>query len=61
MDVQQDFRDVLELFNKHKVDYILVGAYALGFDGAPPGTPATLASIVRPDPINIKKHNASPS
>jgi hypothetical protein len=22
MEVQQDFRDVLELFNKHKVDYI---------------------------------------
>lgn len=22
MEVQQDFRDLLELFNKHKVDYI---------------------------------------
>ena len=27
MEVQQDFRDLLELFNKHKVDYIIVGAY----------------------------------
>ncbi len=30
MEVQQDFRDLLELFNKHEVDYIIVGAYALG-------------------------------
>ena len=34
MEVQQDFRDLLELFNKNKVDYIIVGAYALGFHGA---------------------------
>ena len=31
MEVQQDFRDLLKLFNKHEVDYIIVGAYALGF------------------------------
>jgi hypothetical protein len=30
MEVQQDFRDLLELFNKHEVDYIIVRAYALG-------------------------------
>ena len=35
MDVQPDFRDLLELFNKKNVDYIIVGAYALGFYGAP--------------------------
>ena len=33
MEVQQDFRDLLELFNKYEVDYIIVGAYALGFHG----------------------------
>ena len=30
MEVQQDFRDLLALFNAHKVDYVIVGAYALG-------------------------------
>jgi len=28
MEVQPDFRDLIELFNKYKVDYIIVGAYA---------------------------------
>ena len=35
MEVQPDFRDLLALFNKHQVEYILVGGYALAFHGAP--------------------------
>lgn len=35
MEIQSDFRDLLELFNKHKVDYLIVGGYALAFHGAP--------------------------
>ena len=35
MEVQQDFRDLLALFSKHNVDFIIVGAYALGFHGVP--------------------------
>lgn len=53
MEVQQDFRELLELFNKHKVDYIIVGAYALGFHGAPRYT-GDLDVFVRPDPINAR-------
>ena len=53
MEVQQDFRDLLELFNKHKVDYIIVGAYALGFHGAPRYT-GDLDIFVKPDPLNAK-------
>ena len=53
MEVQQDFRDLLELFNKNKVDYIIVGAYALGFHGAPRYT-GDLDIFVRPDPVNAK-------
>jgi hypothetical protein len=53
MEVQQDFRDLLALFNKHKVDYIIVGAYALGFHGAPRYT-GDLDVFVKPDPINAK-------
>ena len=35
MEVQPDFRDLLVLFNEHKVEYLLVGGYALAFHGAP--------------------------
>jgi hypothetical protein len=35
MEVQPDFRDLLELFNKHQVEFLLVGGYALAFHGAP--------------------------
>ena len=35
MDVQPDFRDLLELFNARGVDYIIGGGYALAFHGAP--------------------------
>jgi len=33
MEVQSDFRDLLELFNKHHVEFLLVGGYALAFHG----------------------------
>jgi hypothetical protein len=51
MEVQQDFRDLLEFFNKNKVEYIIVGAYALGFHGVPRYT-GDLDVLVRPDPLN---------
>ena len=35
MEIQPDFRDLLELFNLNKVKYIVVGGYALAFHGAP--------------------------
>jgi hypothetical protein len=35
MDAQPDFRDLLALFNKHHVEYLIVGGYALAFHGAP--------------------------
>ena len=35
MEVQQDFKELLELFNAHKVEYMIVGGYALAFHGAP--------------------------
>jgi len=53
MEVQQDFRDLLELFNKYEVEYIIVGAYALGFHGAPRYT-GDLDVFVKPDPKNAK-------
>ena len=35
MEVQPDFRDLLALLNEHKVEYRIVGGYALAFHGAP--------------------------
>jgi len=35
MEAQPDFRDLLELFNAHNVDHMVVGDYALAFHGAP--------------------------
>lgn len=35
MEVQPDFKDLLELFNAHQVEYMIVGGYALAFHGAP--------------------------
>lgn len=35
MEVQKDFREFLALLNAHKVDFIIVGGYALAFHGAP--------------------------
>jgi len=35
MEVHPDFKEFLELFNKHQVEYLIVGGYALAYHGAP--------------------------
>ncbi|MCZ6675568.1 MAG: hypothetical protein O7C75_21780 [Verrucomicrobia bacterium] len=35
MEAQQDFKELLALFNAHDVTYVIVGAYALSYHGAP--------------------------
>lgn len=35
METQPDFRELFTLLNKHAVDYIIVGGYAMAFHGAP--------------------------
>ena len=54
MEVQPDFRNLLVLFNAHKVDYIIVGAYALAFHGAPRYT-GDIDIFVNPDAINAQR------
>jgi hypothetical protein len=54
MEVQQDFRDLLVLFNAHEVDYIIVGAHALAYHGAPRYT-GDMDLLVRPDPENAQR------
>ena len=35
MEFYQDFKELLVLLDAHRVDYVIVGAYALGFHGCP--------------------------
>ncbi|MBW2167055.1 MAG: nucleotidyl transferase AbiEii/AbiGii toxin family protein [Deltaproteobacteria bacterium] len=51
MEVQQDFKELLELFNVHKVKYLIVGGYALAFHGAPRYT-GDIDLFVKPDTEN---------
>ncbi len=53
MEVQEDFRDLLALFNANKVDYLIVGAHALAYHGVPRYT-GDLDILVRPDPANAR-------
>jgi len=49
-----DYKELLELLNAHKVDYIIVGAYALAFHGAPRFT-GGIDIFVKSDPENAEK------
>ena len=54
MEVQQDFRDLFALFNARKVEYVVVGAYALAFHGAPWCT-GDMDILVRPGVRNARR------
>jgi hypothetical protein len=54
MEIEPDFKELLVLLNSHSVEYIIVGAYALAFHGAPRFT-GDLDIFVRPDPENAQR------
>lgn len=54
MEAQKDFKELLELFNEHKIEYMIVGAYALAYHGAPRFT-GDIDIFVEPSPENAKK------
>jgi hypothetical protein len=54
MEVQPDFRELLELFNAHSVEYLVVDGYALAFHGAPRFT-GDLDILVKPEPNNATR------
>ena len=54
MEVQQDFKELLRLFNSHTVEYVLVGGYALVFHGAPRYT-GDIDILVKPDSENAQR------
>jgi len=54
MEIRNDFKELLELFNKHKVEYLIVGGYALAFHGAPRFT-QDIGLFVRPTGENAER------
>jgi hypothetical protein len=54
MEIQKDFKELLELFNAHKVEYIVVGGYALALHGAPRFT-GDIDLLVKPDTENARR------
>lgn len=54
MVLHQDYKELLNLLNENKVDYLVVGAFALGFLGAPRNT-GDIDIWIRADEENAKK------
>lgn len=54
MEIQQDFKELLELLNGHSVEYLIVGAYALAYHGSPRFT-GDIDIFVRPSHDNAAK------
>jgi hypothetical protein len=53
-----DFRDILVVLTEAGVDFIVVGAYALGFHGAPRAS-GDIDLLVRPTPENAARVHAA--
>ncbi len=54
MEIRQDFKELLEFFNAHNVEYLVVGGYALAFHGAPRYT-GDIDLFVRPTRENATR------
>ena len=54
MEPNKDFKELLELFSENSVEFVIVGAYALAFHGAPRFT-GDLDLLVRPDSQNASR------
>lgn len=54
METQPDFKELLALFNARGVEYLVVGAYALAFHGAPRYT-GDIDLLVKASPENAAK------
>jgi predicted nucleotidyltransferase len=54
MEVYPDFKELLRLFNENRVEYIIVGAYALAFHGSPRYT-GDLDILIKPEKDNAVK------
>lgn len=54
MDLYRDFKELFESFNANKVEYVVIGGYALGHHGAPRYT-RDIDLYVRPTKANAQR------
>jgi len=54
MEIGQDFKEFIELLNKHKVDYLVVGGYAVSLYGYPRYT-GDIDFWIKPNKLNASK------
>jgi hypothetical protein len=54
MQVLRDFKELLELLNEQRVKYVIVGGYAVAFNGAPRYT-GDIDILVKPDKANAAR------
>lgn len=54
MTLHKDLREFIELLNSHKIDYLIVGAYALAYHGAPRYT-GDIDVLIRPVHANAEQ------
>lgn len=54
MDIGQDFKEFIELLNKHEVEYLVVGGYAVAMYGYPRFT-GDIDFWIKPTELNSKK------
>jgi hypothetical protein len=54
MNVEPDFRDMLACLNGRRVEYLIVGSFALAFHGRPRAT-GDIDILVRPSPENASR------
>ena len=54
MEAQEDFKELLALFNAHNIEYMIVGAYALAYHGVPRFT-GDIDIFVKPSNENAEK------
>jgi hypothetical protein len=53
VNIHPDFNEFVELLNKNKVEYVIVGSFALAFHGYPRAT-GDIDFWIRPTPVNVK-------
>jgi hypothetical protein len=54
MDVPKDFADLCSLLTANKVEYLVVGGYAVGYHGAPRAT-GDIDLLIGPEPDNAER------
>ncbi|HET9868894.1 MAG TPA: hypothetical protein VFR02_00135 [bacterium] len=54
MEAQPDFKELFALLNRHKAEFIIVGAYALAYHGIPRNT-GDIDVYVRPTALNARR------